>query len=160
MNDAVNLRDGYAELVSEVLLDDSAGGVSGADLPNRSLGKFGVPERRALCISALLLHVTRVFALRAKEQVRRVNARRIVAVMADRKSVWNGAEVELPRQAVSIGHRALGSKRVKASVSGAMALPGPQPARGSLAHFFPEPLNLRGMFRHVLIIPHRWWFLR
>ena len=92
----------------------------------------------------LCLRVQDVLALGSHEQVRRSHARRVVAVMADKKLGWNVRsgfqENDKPRRGIS--RRLALSADVKLSVAALGLLPSPRPATvaGLLLNERPESL--------------------
>lgn len=87
----------------------------------------------------LLLHVRHVFRVRSKEQMGRVDARRVVASMAHAHPVRDWPVVQLPRVSVCLFENALGDVPVvPVPVPGLRRLPRPALIRTAYIHLGPE----------------------
>lgn len=92
--------------------------------------------------STLLSFVRHIVGVRAKEQMLRPNARRVVAPMKNEHSPWNRTVVEYPRHAMGNNRIILWILRnTKQAIAEVVSCLGnPLPASISLANLNPEPV--------------------
>lgn len=149
------------ELNSELGLRNAATCVQVTDRPDLSLAEFGPPVLNATTISLAPLHaaVSVVVAACSEEQVARSYTRRIVAAMEDAQSIGNGAEDEVPSNAVRDSRPPV---KIQQSVGqqprSLLAARLPLPATIAHGDFLPEPINHRTRMTFVDSSGHRLQF--
>lgn len=108
---------------------------------------FGVfvssPAVRSFCVAvaSLLAHVTVIIRERSEKQMRGVTARRIIAGVADRHSLWNRAVTKIKSDAMCESGSAFSWSESNLSVSLFVAVSSPHKAIAAWFKPFIEPLD-------------------
>lgn len=107
--------------------------------------RVSIPDRGA----ALPRHVGHVVGVGTEEEVGRIHALPVVAVMADEHSGGDRAEVQLPRHPVHIPGTPILPANANPAIAGSVASvwlyrSGPPPAVAGLVHLRPEPIRESG----------------
>lgn len=147
-DDVMYLANGNPKLIGERPLGDAPRLVPRPNRPHGSISQFRMRKHFSSGVTSFGAHIAPVVCVGAKKQVVRVDARWVVASMADVLPDRDGAEVNFPGQAVREGYDSLGYVLIKPSVSPLHALASPQPTPRGFANLFPEPRFKRGVL-HV-----------
>lgn len=119
-----------------------------SDFTNLRFGQLRAVAAFTYSCAALAHHVGHVVLLAADEQMGRIYASRVIAMVTNGLPIGNRPVVEFPRDAI----RQLGSTPLKSSIYAELASPcriesaSPQPARRCFADVSPEPLFKRHGF--------------
>jgi len=149
---------GHAPFTYSVLRSNAgsvfARSVSGADLFHLGLIEF--PVVSALAGAALCRHVSHVVRVSAEKQMCRVTARRVVALVQDKKAVRNGATSKEPRKPVGQPATFNFSSQVSVAVTVFAVYPRPAAAQRRAnkwpisIYVFPKPFPPRTRPSHVI----------
>lgn len=148
------------KLSCQRFLRNTTSGVEIADLLDSSRCKFRLgsvgPAQNATprycsarCLPVLRNLICHVRGRSSEKQVIWPNTRRVVAMMADKSTVWDRTVVQFPRQAMCAAIVGL-TAQADDPVAVLVPKPRPQPATLRTLHLCPEPSGYRNTGAHLM----------
>lgn len=151
-NDGIDGHDGDAKFIGQSLLSDAASSISLANVNDLGVSELGLTVRRSnhprwivMAGPALRKHIRDIDGGSTKEQMRGVDARRVIATMTDIEAVGDRAMIQLIGHAMRIEMPATIGLVGHSSIALVVQMPLPRPAfiATPLLHVRPKAVGQR-----------------